>query len=336
MKIFKYLFFILLICFIGGAIFIATLNSTYKVERTRVINAPTEVVFENINEYRNWQGWSPWYEKDSTMVSSFPEKTSGIGASYSWTGKDGNGTIKTISVIPNKQIIQQLDFNSGSLPTVNWSFNPIENGTKVSWEMTGKNSFPEKIYWLFKGGAEKNMNPIFDRGLELLDKKIARDLEKHSFEIKGLSMFGGGYYLYQSTSCKIQDMGDKLPVMFGEIQKYMAENNLESSGKPYAIFHKWDEDNRSTMFSACIPVNEKIITSGNVLNGYLEPQKTFKLVFKGDYKFSEDAWKTTYEAISSLGFEAIENVEPFEVYKVSPNETANPSKWVTEIFIPVK
>ena len=80
------------------------------------MKAPAEVIFDNVNDFKSWQYWGPWLELDSTIVASYPEITSGVGASYSWIGKDGSGSMKTISLVPNKEIIQQIDFGSGSTP----------------------------------------------------------------------------------------------------------------------------------------------------------------------------------------------------------------------------
>jgi effector-binding domain-containing protein len=49
----------------------------------------------------------------------------------------------------------------------------------------------------------------------------------------------------------------------------------------------------------------------------------------------EQAWYSAYDKIKESGLIAIENGEPFEIYKIGPNETLNPSKWITEIYIPV-
>lgn len=336
MKYLKYVGFLLLAVVIILSIYVAVSEGNYDIKRSRVIKSPVEVVFENVNDFKNWENWSPWFEMDPTIVTSYPDTTSGVGASYSWKGKDGSGSMKTISTIPNKEIIQQVDFNSDSKPEVYWNFTKVDLGTEVTWGMRGKNSFGEKFYWLFKGGIEKNTIPIYDRGLELLEKHILKELEKHSFETKGAVDYGGGFYLYQTVSCKIQDIENKMNEMFPVIEAYMAKNNIAASGKPFTLNHKWDEVNNTAMFSACIPVKERVITTGDVLTGYLKPQKTFKTIFKGDYKFANDAWEAAYKGLAAQGFFEIVGAEPFEIYTVGPRETANPAKWVTEIYIPVK
>ena len=336
MKLLKNLFLLLLIAIIGISIYIATIDGKYDIKTSKIIKAPVSVVYNSINNYKNWENWGPWYEIDSTIVASFPEITSGEGATYSWTGKEGNGSMKTISVIPNKEIIQQINFGTDSSPEVYWNFDKVEDGTNVTWGIRGKNSFGEKAYFLINGGVESKMKPMFDRGLELFEEYISKEMDKHSIEYKGVVDYGGGYYLYQTTSCKIDEIDSKMGSMMKAVQKYIAENSIESFGKPFILNHKWDEINKTTMFSACIPVKERIITTGDVLTGFLKPQKTYKTLFKGNYKFSEEAWNGAYKTLAEEGFTALENGEPFEVYTVNPHDTENPSEWVTEIYIPIE
>lgn len=336
MKLLKNVFLLLLIVIISLSIYVATIDGKYDVKRSHTIKAPIEVVFNEINDFRNWENWGPWYELDSTIVASFPDLTSGVDASYTWTGADGNGSMKTISLIPNKEIIQQIDFGTGSTPEVYWNFDKTEFGTEVIWGMRGKNGFMEKAYFLTQGGVEKSMAPMYTRGLELLEKHLLKELEKHSIEVKGVVDHGGGFYLYQTTSCKMEDISKKMEEMFPAVMKYMTENSIESSGKPFTLNHKWDEKNNTTMFSTCVPISERIITTGNILTGFLEPQKTYKTILKGDYKFSYNAWEEAYKNLYENGFKEIEGSEPIEVYSVSPHDTPNPSKWVSEIYIPIQ
>lgn len=336
LKYLKYFVFLLLAAVIAVAIYGAVLKSDYEFQRSRIIKAPAEVIFEQVNDFKTWENWSPWLEKDPTMVTSYKDTASGVGATYNWKGKDESGFIKTISTTPNKEIMQQIDFGKGHVAEVYWNFNEVDEGTEVTWGMRGKISFGEKFYWLLKGGIEKNMIPIYDSGLQLLEQHIITELEKHSFEAIGAVDYGGGFYLYQTVSCQIQEIEQKMNEMFPVIVAYMAKNNIEASGKPFTLNHKWDEQNNTAMFSACIPVKERVITTAEVLTGYLKPQRTFKTIFKGDYKFANEAWETAYAELVAQGFTEIPGAEPFEFYVVAPNDSKNPAKWVTEIYIPIK
>lgn len=335
MKFLKYILLFLLIVIIGTAIYIATLASAYDIKSSKIIKAPAALIFENINDYKNWQYWGPWYETDPTIVASYPEITSGIDASYSWTGKEGVGSIKTISLVENKGLIQQIDFGTGSTPEVYWDITETDTGNKVTWGMRGESSFTEKAYWLTQGGIEKNLKPMYNRGLELLEQHILKVMDTHSFNIIGEIDHGGGFYLYQSTSCKTEDANTKMGEMFPAVINYMKVNSIEPSGKPFLLTHNWDTVNNTTMFSTCVPVKERVITTGSVLTGFLKPQKTFKTIFYGSYQYSYKAWEAAYKELTEQGYKAQENSEPFEVYSVRPTDTPNPAKWVTEIYIPI-
>ncbi|MEZ4840683.1 MAG: SRPBCC family protein [Flavobacteriaceae bacterium] len=65
MKYLKYILLLLLLIIVGGSIYVATLDSDFEVTRSRTINAPAEVVFKNVADYKNWPSWSPWIEKDT-------------------------------------------------------------------------------------------------------------------------------------------------------------------------------------------------------------------------------------------------------------------------------
>jgi len=204
MKSLKYIFFLILTLFIGASIYVATLDGNFDIKQTRTLKVPVEVVFNNLNDYKNWEHWNPWFELDSTIVASYPEITSGVGASYTWSGKEGLGSVKTISLITNKEIIQEIDFGSDSKPEVYWEFEKVIDGTEVTWGMRGKNTFGEKTYWLTNGGIEKNMIPMYQRGLELLELQLQKEMDIHSIDYKGIVGHGGGYYLYQTVACKIE------------------------------------------------------------------------------------------------------------------------------------
>lgn len=336
MKSVKYILFTLLIVIIGFSMYIATLEATYDLKHTKIIKVPVEVVFEEINDFKNWQNWGPWYEMDTTIVASFEGKTTGEGAFYSWTGKDGVGSMKTISVIPNKELIQQIDFGTGSTPEVYWNLVEEAEGTSITWGMRGKITFTEKIYWLFKGGIEKNMIPMYERGLVLLDEHLVKEMDKYSIEYQGVVEYGGGFYMYQTTSSKIDEISLKMVDMFTNINKYMETNAIKSSGKPFIISHQKDVTNGTTIFSACVPIRERVITQGDVLSGLLKTQKTFKTILKGDYKHLKTVWENTYIELQNQGLTPLDNGEPFEIYAVNKHDTRNPSKWVTEIYIPIK
>lgn len=337
MKTLKYILALVAIFIIGSSIYIALLDENYDIKQTKKINIPAEIIFENINDFKNWQHWGPWYELDPTIIASFPEVTSGVGAAYNWTGKDGNGAMKTLSLIENKELIQQIDFETGSKPEVYWTLNELENGTEITWGMRGKNSFSEKAYWLTQGGIEKNMLPMYQRGLELLEIYMTKEMEKHSINYKGIVEYGGGFYLSITITCKNEEAPQKTEEMFQNIGEYMKLNEIYSSGKPFTLNHSIDLERKTVTFSACIPVNEKIEIKDVLIDcNYLKPQRAFKINFKGSYEFLPASWPVFYKTLNEQGYAPIKKGYSVEIGTINPNDTPNPADWLTEIYIPIQ
>ena len=74
MKILKYLFFLLLIVVIGGSIYFGTQDGNYDVVASKIIPAPPQLVFDQVNDLTTSEKWGPWKAEDSTMVFSYAEK----------------------------------------------------------------------------------------------------------------------------------------------------------------------------------------------------------------------------------------------------------------------
>ena len=71
MKILKYLFFLLLIVIIGAAVYFGTKDGKFNVAATKTIEAPVDLIFEQVNDYKNWQVWGPWMESDPNIKMNF-------------------------------------------------------------------------------------------------------------------------------------------------------------------------------------------------------------------------------------------------------------------------
>lgn len=341
MKALKYIFFLLLIFIIGFAIYIVVQPNEYSFSRTQVIKAPPSLVFNKVNDFKKWPSFSPWIDQEPNATINYGDKTLGVDGSYAWKGEIiGIGNMKTVAVNTNKSISQKIEFiESFTLKSdIDWIFEEVKDGTKVTWEMKGKQDFVTKMVTTFTGSIEKRTGPSFERGLFKLDSIITTDMQKYSIHVKGITEHGGGFYLYNTTSCKINDLESKLKIMMPKLHNYVSNNNIVMAGAPFIYYHKWDEANNSAMFSCCIPTSEKVISSENdILTGQLPPFKAVKTVLKGDYKNSKEAWKKTMKYITdTTDLEIAENEPMLEVYPNSPINTPNPADLITEIFVAVK
>lgn len=175
MKIVKGLLFLLLGLLIILGIGTIFLPEKAYVERTAQINAPASVVFEQVNNFKNWEKWSPWKKADPTMKFTYSSNNpTGKGEWYSWTSDGGDGKMTMVESSQNQSLKTQLDFEGMGTSYGSWKFEPSGNGTKVTWGFDAELSGLSKWMGLTMDGF---LGGMFEDGLADI-KKIAEAAPK--------------------------------------------------------------------------------------------------------------------------------------------------------------
>lgn len=135
---------------------------------SRVIAAPPAQVHALINDFRNWQKWSPWEDLDPQMERLYRGAEAGLGAEYEWSGnkKAGAGSMQIVESTPER-IRVQLRFTRPFKSENASIFDVItttSGDTDVRWTMTGEQGrLQAAAFKLFR--MEKQVLKDFDRGL---------------------------------------------------------------------------------------------------------------------------------------------------------------------------
>src|SRR5215212_7286991 len=72
-------------------IVVALQPAEYRVTRSATIAAPPQVVFNQVNDFHDWEAWSPWGKLDPAAKNSFEGPAAGTGAMFSWNGNKDVG-----------------------------------------------------------------------------------------------------------------------------------------------------------------------------------------------------------------------------------------------------
>ena len=103
LKIIKYILYPIL-ALLGIGFF---LPGSTRLERVTDINAPDSLVFNQINELKNWQNWSPWFQVDPKAGYSYSDPSTGQGAYFTWESQNsklGTGKTSILSAEANKLV----------------------------------------------------------------------------------------------------------------------------------------------------------------------------------------------------------------------------------------
>lgn len=340
MKILKYLLFLILLIFIGSAIYFGTKESTYKIKDALIILAPTEVVFNKVDNLKSWEQWKIWKKEDPNIVFNYAEKTSGEGASFSWDGEN-RGSITTTRVIPNKEIEQELTIQTSRgerKAKIYWLFDEIDGNTDVTWTLEGEHSLIDKIYYsISDADFNTKMHQRKQSALADLSTEVAEDMARYSIHVDGVTEYGGGYYMYTTSVAKQGEFREKMIPMMEEVERFVSRNDLNVSGKPFLLYNDIDQNNHTVIFSTCFPVKEQVITpmSSHIVSGFMEPVTAVKTSLKGNYEHFSEAYEKARIYMEQNGYKEDPTRKMFEIYVTDPNEVVNPADLLTEIYIPI-
>lgn len=312
------------------------LPSKWHVERSIVINAPAENAFDQVNNLKNWDKWSPWMKMDTTMKVTYSGPEEGVGASYSWEGdpkKTGKGKLTISESRPNEYVKTDLDFGEGGLGTGGFKFEPADGGTKVSWSMDsdlGMNPIARYMGIIMTG----MMEGIFDQGLGDI-KKIAEEMPPPSkapemtIEETKVSAMN---YLFIHDHADTSNIGQKIGAAYGRIQEAMKKQGLNMSGYPFAIYYtestsEWDVD-------FAIGTDKAGKADGDIKPGTIKEGNTVVAHYYGPYEKMAPAYEALKKYIADNGKKI--TGAPWEIYITDPMTEKDPMKWQTDIHFPVE
>lgn len=336
MRILKYLFLLMVLLFIGVTVYIATLKGDFKVKQTAIIHSPRGVVFDYVNDYKNWETFGSWMTKEHGITFVYPAKTMGAGAQFNWDNGSDNGSLKTYFVKENNSILQKGYFN-GTTAEMHWKLNDTVGGTTITVEARGKMDLLTKISTFFSGGFGSVANDALEKSLRNLDKTLAYEMKTYNIKVNGIVQRNSGFCLKQTVTCRIKSLPRNIKIMMPKMLHFFKKNNLSMSGKPFILYERYDRANDIVTFSVCAPTAEQIfITSGSeITSGEIVPFTCLKTTLTGDYSHLKEAWTKAENYIRDNGYTPNFAGKYAEVYIKTIDDVKQPSKWITEIHIPV-
>jgi hypothetical protein len=151
-------------------------DETYTVERSAVMSAPPERIYEQIADFHNWPHWSPWEGLDPDMRRTYSGANSGTSAAYSWSGnrRAGQGRMEIRSASAPSTVDIDLTFEKPFKSRSDTVFTIEQAGpeeSRVTWTMTGKKTLMTKAMGVFKS-MDAMIGPDFEKGLAQLKSVV--------------------------------------------------------------------------------------------------------------------------------------------------------------------
>jgi uncharacterized protein YndB with AHSA1/START domain len=174
---FKIIIIIIAVLIAAILIYAATRPDTFRVERSLSIKAPPEKIFPHINDFHQWQAWSPWEKIDPVAKTAHSGANNGVGAVYEWNGNNevGQGHMEIIESSPPSKVVLKIDFIKPfeGHNIIEFTLVPQDDTTTVTQAMYGSSPYLSKVMCLFFS-MDKMVGTKYEEGLATL-KAIAEN-----------------------------------------------------------------------------------------------------------------------------------------------------------------
>lgn len=312
-------------------LFLSACKSDYVVERNIVIDAPQEIVWEQVKYFKNWQNWSPWYAKDSTMAWTFEGVDGNVESSYAWTSEEsGSGFMQNTGLTEGEELLYHTHFfepweseNDGYVKLSKTEDGKIE----VKWGFSGTNKGIASLFL----NMDNLVGPDFEIGLKLLKKHVEKlAAAQPKLKVEEIS-FEKQTYIAVREKIDVPNIQNFYATNFNKIMETGIEMN---GGFPSGIFYTWDMENMQSDMAAAIPVAENTNVPEGLQIIELSASKALLVNFYGDYESIGIAHELleTYMIDNNVEF-----VGPaIEEYVTDPLTENDPNKWLTKVIYLVK
>lgn len=345
MKILKIIGIIVLVVVVLALGLVLFGPSSGHLERQTVINAPASAVYAEVSNLKTFNQWSPWFKLDPDAEYQWEGPITGVGAKQIWYSSDenvGNGYMEITEVRDNEFVAMDMGFDQNNNrdfsdegeeePTASFILEEVEGGTKVTWtfDITGVSGF-EKMMIV---GLEMFLGQPYEEGLAALKERV-ESAPKFNADISvqevGAITYAG---MEVTTSLDPDEIAQAMGDTYGQIIAAITQSGATmDEGYPLAVTTDYNESGISMICG--IPVTEDATIDSEVVSIRQSPEgATLRALHLGSY----DNLEATHEEINQYaGYYGYEITGmPWEIYVTDPSMEVDTTKWITEVYYPVK
>lgn len=336
MRFLKITAFVLIALFVVYCIVAALTPAKSHVERTMLINASPDVVFNNVNTLKTWKSWSYWDNIDPNMKSEYSGPESGVGSKHSWESKSdsvGTGSLTIVKSEPNTLVETELWFDGMGTSIGGWKMMDTAGMTKVTTYMDMSTPFFFRPLMAMMD-MDAMLGADFEKslsGLKTLSESMPKPIAGIT-EMETISM--NVVTTTDSCGATSDDIKTCLSRLYGKIGAYLGKNKLTMAGAPKAIYHTWEPPSK-VVIEAVIPVNETVTDKkeGDIHTYVMPPMNVVYYRHIGPYSSMQDSYNSIDAWFQSNNRQKAG--APWEDYVTDPGAEKDSTKWETGIYWPV-
>jgi len=312
MKIAKYL--ILLLLLISGTIsvFVATKDGSYFIQKSKIIDVSKDLVYKYVTDKSNWDSINPWKNDQFKILNR--ETTDNEGITYKVLLND----------VENELKLELRDTTNKK--------------TVAVWSTKGKQTFKDKLLSIIGRGSKNDFSDRFEEALTAINNTLTREINTFSIKVNGFVKRDTIFYIQRPIVSKMEEIPNKIKTNLPQLQQILSSTGTASNGSPFIVYHSKDSIKNKFVYSIAIPVKYKIYTTqdSDIITGQINPSSTIKATLTGNYHHKIEVLKKLYLFMEDNRLELSDKYKEIEVITKNITTDKSASKWITEIYLPVR
>ena len=325
----RFLFLMLLIVIIV-AIAGIFLPKEKKFIVTKLINAPTKLVFEQVNNLNKWGSWAPWILNDSLIDLNYNKQIKGKGAFMSWhSQKYGNCDLTISHSIEYESVVADFDYGLPGKTIAFWDFDSVGKKCLVNWSLNlSELSLFERYFTIL----DKNkIQALLTDGIENI-KKVSEDSKYCRVgNIETIKMEKQpSVIMVDSTS--VVNLEVRKEEMLKYLQRFLERRGITPQGPAFYIKYRINNDT-IVEFACGYPLPERTWI-WKTLKYYELPNSQVMVGSHFGGKNVDQGYLAIEKRMEEEGLE--KNGKPWEVRLYNNKTDKDTMMWETKIYYPVK
>jgi len=306
----------------------------YYIERSTYIEADMSTVRALVEDFSQWNSWSPWTIIEPDCTVEVEGGKGEIGHTMSWDGEIiGSGTNTLIENSADK-LSYDLRFIKPfkSQANTGFVFEEVDGKIKVTWFMDS--SMPFFLFFMIKP-MKAWIGMDYDRGLRMLKEMAEKGEVKAKTVNNGVVDIKGFSYVGIQRTVPMKDISEVMPKDFDTLIGEFVIKRGKSAQNWVSLYPKMDMGKMEMTYIAAISdeglVGEDI--GPEFVRGEVKSSRALEIKHDGPYDFIGNAWSMGMMYLRAKKMK--QKGYPFEQYWNSPKEVS-PAELKTSIYFPLK
>lgn len=341
MKLIKYLFFLIILIFVVGSLYVATVSlpSEERIEFETPIHPELfKQKLQDFSTYTYWMVMNDENLKNSRLNN--PENFE--NATLSWQNSNFEkinlqNTSKSQDSLA--QTITLSTWLSTSEIDLIWKFKHADT-SMVTVELKTDPSFWQKTEFVFyKTSHLSHLKTSIENSLNNLEDVISKEIAEFEITAVGKIETETIYLLHATSAARLnfENIVQKSQPIFESIEDFMTEQNFKAYKGRIILFENIYESSNNVIFSPGIGTRKQtaIPDSYEILSKPIEGSIYFKTQLLGNLVNLRELVNYANSVLEDRGLGIDKRLKPYLEFEVNATHTINPSEWVTNYYIPI-